>query len=135
MMDFNGLNRWPDDYEQVECWIGDRVIDLRNSAYFAGFTYHSSAENRRTVVVEFDLVEGLGGRIDEELCRVQLRFVGVSAFQVEEVVDEFVEELGRDLDHWDYFEGEHGRGVIEFEAGGMRLSFTALEVALRLVAN
>ncbi len=60
-MDFDGLNRWPEDYEQVECWIGDRVIDLRNSAHLAGFTYHSSAENRRTVVLEFDLLEGLGG--------------------------------------------------------------------------
>lgn len=133
-MQFHGLDAWRQDYGQVECWIGNRVVNLRNSAHFVGFRYQPLALDRRALVLSFNLAEGLGGAApSDQFCRLELRFLSVAALSVEEVGEEFTEELSHDLHHWDYFEREGGGGVLKFEVGGLNISFTALEVALRLL--
>ena len=132
LMRFHGFTPWRQDYEQVECWIGDRVVDLHNAANFVGFSYYSRANSRQILELMFDVEEGLGGRAtQEEPSRIHLRFAGVESLHVEEVNGKFAAELRHDLDHWEYFEDARGRGLLRFEVGGLELSFTASEVALR----
>lgn len=130
-MRFHGLDPWPQGSDLIECDVDGTIVDLHNSADFAGVRWRPPDELDVEFVHDPARLGGVLSPADGRTRRIVITFVGVRALRLRQLPD-FEAERAVDLDHWLW--RPHGDlGHVTWRVGEMEIDLDA--AAVRLTAD